>query len=445
MDTSMTTAPGPAPPPAPGAARRLSRQGDFNRLWLGQAVSAFGSQVTTLALPLTAVLYLHATAYQMGLLAAAREVAFLGPMLAFGVMVDRMRRRPLMIGTDLGLALVIALVPILAWAGALAMPVLYLVALVAGCLTSVFSLAYVAYLPSIVESEVLLAGNSRLQATDSVSDVAGPGLAGVLIQLLGAPFALLADAASFLFSATMLASIRKREPVPERESRPEREQAAARGRWLDGVGRDIWSGLSFTFRHPILAPLAAADATFNFFAQLMLTLFVLYAAHLSHLSASQIGVVFAAFGVGGVVAATTLGRAVAWLGYGRLLLAGYAVGALAIAGIPFVSGSAGVQTILDALLFCTAGCGIIALNIATMTLRQVATPASAQGRVTAAYGFLIGALIPVSAILAGVLGERLGLRATLLVAAAGVPVSMLWLTFSPVRKLRTLDDLRPSG
>jgi MFS family permease len=142
-----------------------------------------------------------------------------------------------------------------------------------------------------------------------------------------------------------------------------------------------------------------------------------------------------------VVAATTLGRAVARLGYGRLLLAGYAVGALAVAGIPFVSGSAGMQAILYALLFFTAGCGIIALNIATMTLRQVATPASAQGRVTVAYGFLIGALIPVSAILAGVLGERLGLRATLFVAAAGVPVSMLWLIFSPVRKLRTLDDL----
>jgi MFS family permease len=436
VDKSDPTAAGPAPPASPGAARRLSRQADFNRLWLGQAVSAFGSQVTTLALPLTAVLYLHATAFQMGLMTAAREVAFLGPMLIFGVLVDRMRRKPLMIGTDLGLAGVIALVPVLAWTGTLAMPVLYLVALVAGCLASVFGLAYIAYLPSIVDSEVLLAGNSRLQATDSVSDVAGPGLAGVLIQLFSAPGALLADAASFLFSATMVASIRKHEPLPERD--PE----AADERWLGGVGRDIRSGLSFTFGHPVLRSLAVADAIFNFFAQLMLTLFVLYATRHSHLSASQIGVVYAAFGVGGVVAATTLGRTVARLGYGRLLLTGYLVGALAIAGTPFVSGSALVQTVLYALLFCAAGCGVIALNIAMMTLRQVATPTSAQGRVTAAFGFLIGALIPVSAILAGVLGERLGLRATLFVAAAGVPVSVLWLIFSPVRKLRTLEDLR---
>lgn len=191
--------------------------------------------------------------------------------------------------------------------------------------------------------------------------------------------------------------------------------------------------------------LGEADATFNFFAQLMLTLFVLYAARRSHLSASQIGVVFAAFGVGGVVAAITLGRTIAKLGYGRLLLAGCLAGALAIAGIPFAAGPASVRTAIYVLLFFIAGCGIIALNIATMTLCQLATPNSAQGRVTAAYGFLIGALVPVSAIVAGTLGGWLGLRPTLFVAAAGVPLSVLWLVFSPVRRLRTLEDLNPDG
>jgi predicted MFS family arabinose efflux permease len=421
------------------AARPLRRPGDFNRLWLGQAVSAFGSQVTTLALPLTAVLYLHATAFQLGVLSAAREVAFLGPMLLFGVLVDRMRRRPLMIGTDLGRAGLIALVPVLAWASLLAMPALYLVALGVGCLTSVFSLAYHAYLPSIVAPEVLLAGNSRLQATESVSDIAGPGLAGLLVQLLRAPFALLVDAVSFLFSATMIASIRTREPAPAQ--RP----AAAGEHWLRGVAGDIGSGLAFTWGHPILRSLAAADAVFNFFAQLMLTLFVLYAVRSSGLSATEVGVVFAGFGVGGVVAATMLSRAVARLGYGRLLLAGYGVGAASIAGIPFVTGPAPVRTAVFALLFFTAGCGVVALNIVEMTMRQAATPPSAQGRVTAAFGFLIGALIPVSALLAGVAGDRLGLRTTLLIAAAGVPVSAAWLAFSPVRRLRMLDELAPES
>jgi predicted MFS family arabinose efflux permease len=156
-------------------------------------------------------------------------------------------------------------------------------------------------------------------------------------------------------------------------------------------------------------------------------------------------VVFAAFGVGGVVAATALGRLVTRLGYGHLLLAGYVVGALAITGLPFVTGPATVQTVLYVLLFFVAGCGIIALNIVTMTLRQVATPNAMQGRVTAAYGFLIGALIPVSAVVAGVLGDQLGLRTTLFVAAVGVPLSVLWLVFSPVRRLRTADELQPAA
>jgi Transmembrane secretion effector len=184
------------------------RRRDFNRLWVGQSISAFGSQVTMLALPLTAVLYLHATATQIGLLGAARELPVLGLMLFFGVVVDRMRRRPLMIGADLGRAGAIGAVPIFAWLGFLSMSVLYLVALVVGCLAVVFSLAYQAYLPTLVGPDRLLSGNSRLQTTQSLSDVAGPGLAGLLVQLVKAPFALLADVLSFLALAWSVAAIR---------------------------------------------------------------------------------------------------------------------------------------------------------------------------------------------------------------------------------------------
>src|SRR5579859_1356953 len=166
----------------------LRHHSDFNKLWFGQAVSAVGSQVTLLALPLTAVLYLHASAGQVGLLAAAGLAAYSGPSLLFGVMADRMRRRRLMIAADIGRMAVIALIPVLAWTGGLTMPVMYAVALIQGALTVIFEVAYRSYLPGLVGAGALLTGNSRLQATASVAEVGGPGLSGILVQLLGAPF-----------------------------------------------------------------------------------------------------------------------------------------------------------------------------------------------------------------------------------------------------------------
>ncbi len=418
-------------------ARRtsLARHADFNKLWLGQAVSDIGNEITKLALPLTAVLYLNATATQVGLMTSATQLAFLGPMLFFGVLVDRMRKRPLMIGADLGRAAVLALVPILSWTGSLSMPVLYTVALVHGCLTVLFELGYRSYLPSLVSAEDLLAGNSRLQSTESISQVGGPGLGGALVQLLRAPFALLADAGTFMFSVVSLISIRAVEPAPQRPL----DQTGTTG--LAAVVTEIGSGLRFIYRHPVLRSLAGGGATLNFFSQLQLTLFVVYAARDMHMTGGAIGLVFAGFGIGGVLAATTLGRALRWLGYGHLLLASYGLGAIALVGIPFVPGPATLSTALFVCLYVLAGTGIVALNIVSMTLRQVATPSYLQARVNASFKFALSALTPVSAAIAGVLGDALGLRGTLFIMAIGMPLTPLWIVFSPVRKVRTLQQL----
>src|SRR5579875_1121714 len=198
------------------AVQLLWRHRDFNLLWAGQGVSTVGSQVTLLALPLTAVLYLHASTIQVGLLSAAGLLPYSGPSLLFGVLADRMRRRPLMIFADMGRTVVIALIPILAWTKSLNMPVMYAVALIQGGLTVVFDVSYRSYLPGLVGKEALLAGNSRLQGTASVAQVLGPGLSGTLMELLGAPFALLVDAGSFVASRVSLLGIRTPEPAPER-------------------------------------------------------------------------------------------------------------------------------------------------------------------------------------------------------------------------------------
>ena len=413
----------------------LRRHRDFNKLWLGQAVSAVGSQVTLLALPLTAVLYLHASAGQVGLLTAAGLAAYCGPSLFIGVMVDRMRRRPLMIAADIGRTAVIGLIPVLAWTGSLDMQVMYAVALIQGALSVIFDVAYQSYLPSLVGAEALLGGNSRLQSTASVAEVGGPGLSGALVDLIGAPFALLVDAGSFLVSVMSLLSIRAREPGSQRSQPPD----ALVG--VRGVFGEIRVGAGFIYRHPVLRALAGSVGIFNFFSQLQLTLFVIYAVREMHMSAGSIGLVLAFFGVGGMAASATLGRALAWFGYGSILLAGYALAALAIVCIPLVPGPPALSTVLFAVVYFAAGYGLIAMNVAMMTLRQVATPASLQGRVNASFRFAIGALMPVSALLAGLLGERLGLRGTLFICAGGMPISVVWIALSPARKVRTAQQL----
>jgi predicted MFS family arabinose efflux permease len=423
--------------PAGAARRRAHHVSDFNRLWLGQGISQLGSQVTALALPLTAVLYLKATPAQVGLLAAVRQLAFAGLMLFFGVVVDRRRRRTVMIISDLGRAAVTLAVPLLAWTATLTMPCLYAAAFLLGGLAAVFILAYRAYLPTLVGPGALLTANSRLQSTDSVADVAGPGLAGLLIQLMGAPFALIADGASFVVSAISVLAIRA--PEPDVTPRPPSEHGIFRTLYSD-----IGAGLAFAFRHPVLRLIAAASGTFNFFATIMLTIFVLYAARTAHLSPGQIGLVFAAFGAGGVIAATTLSRTMK-AGLGRLLAAGYVTGAAVIAALPFIGGTPVTRTAGLAALFLIAGYAIVSANVVEMTIRQAATPNDLQGRVAAGFYFLTAALTPLAALAAGALGSQIGPHATLLVAAAGVPASLPWIMLPRIRRLHNLDSLTVSA
>ncbi|HEX4060257.1 MAG TPA: MFS transporter [Streptosporangiaceae bacterium] len=416
---------------------------DFNKLWFGQAVSSVGSQVTLLAMPLTAVLYLHADAGQVGVLTAAGLAAYCGPSLLFGVMADRVRRRTLMIAADIGRTVVIALIPVLAWLHSLNMPLMYAVELVQGGLTVIFEVAYRAYLPDLVGTEGLLSGNSRLQGTASVAQVGGPGLSGVLVSLLGAPFALLADAGSFVVSWASLLTIRAREPAPRREHRPGESGGGGAQTGLRGVFAEMRFGLRFIWRHPVLRAVAGSAGSFNFFSQLQLTLYVIYAARVKHMSPGEIGLILVGFGIGGVVSSATAGRVLRWLGYGPSLVAGYGVAAVAIFCIPLVPGPALRATSIFLVVYFVAGYAIVGTNIAMAIMRQVASPPSLQGRVNASFRFAIGALMPVSALLAGLLGETLGLRPTLFVCGAGMPISVIWVALSPTRKVKAVEELAP--
>src|SRR5690349_3562034 len=217
---------------------------DFVKLWLGQTVSQFGSGITGIALPLTAVLLLAATPAQMGILGALDGIAVLVIGLLAGVWVDRVRRRPLMIATDLGRAFILSTIPLAALLGVLHIWQLYIVAAFAGILTVIFTVASPAYLPSLIPQDSLIEGNSKLGISDALAEIGGPAVAGPLVQLLTAPFAILFDAFSFLFSACCLALIRKPEPHP------------ATSELKTSIWSDLIEGLRLVFKNPLLRSLA---------------------------------------------------------------------------------------------------------------------------------------------------------------------------------------------
>jgi MFS family permease len=279
---------------------------DFRLLWLGDTVSQFGSIVTNTAAPLLAALVLAATPLQMGLLNAADTAAFLLVGLPAGAWVDRMHRRPLMLGADLGRALLLASVPVAWWFGVLTLTQLILVGLTVGVLTVFFDVAYQSFLPALISREKLMEGNSRLQASQSVAQVSGPALGGWLTQLAGAANAIGLNALGFLWSSLCLWRIRVTEPPIERG--PERN-----------LRREIAEGLRFVFANRSLVAIVGCTATSNFSTNMISAVSVLVLTRQLGASAGLVGLLLAGGGIGGVLGALFAGRIARWLGQGRAI------------------------------------------------------------------------------------------------------------------------------
>src|SRR5579862_1916996 len=242
----------------------LWRNSDFLKLWAGQSVSQVGSWITMVGLPLTAVMVLNASPLQMGILSGAGAAAVLIFGLFAGAWVDRLRRRPILIAADLGRAVVLSIIPLAAMLHRLTIGDLYLVAVASSILTVLFDVSYQAYLPALIERENILTGNSRLALTESIAGIAGPGVAGTLVQLITAPMALLFDAGSFVCSAVSVWLIRKAEPAPTRTLEPH-------------IAREISEGLGASWRDPLLRGLALRKATSAFFLGFGSSLYFLFA------------------------------------------------------------------------------------------------------------------------------------------------------------------------
>ena len=410
----------------PGADRAgsLRRNADFLNLWAGQTASLFGSQITTLALPLLAALTLGATPAQMSLLTAAGTAPDLLVGLVAGVWVDRLRRRPLLIAADLGRAALLLVIPLAALAGALSIGLLVAIAFGLGLLTTLFGIAYSSYLPALVPRDELAEANGRLDTSSAVAGVAGPGLAGGLVQVVTAPVAVALDAVSFLVSALLLGRIRAVEAPPRAEAR--------RGLW-----REVGEGLRAVAGSPLLRALAGTTMTFNFFDSFLIAIYVLYLTRELGLGAAAVGAVFAIGGAGGVLGAALAGRIARWAGLGRALIGAVLLAAIGELGIALAGGPPLVALALVGVAEATVQGAAFSFGVNSVSLRQAATPDRLLGRVTATMRFMRTGLVPLGALLGGLVAERYGLRPSVLVAGLGTLLAVLWVLFSPIRALRT--------
>ncbi|MHB1417673.1 MAG: MFS transporter, partial [Chloroflexota bacterium] len=284
----------------------LWRHRNFLKLWTGQSVSQLGSQITLLALPLTAALLLNASPLEMGFLSAVEMAPFLLIGLPAGVWVDRWPRRPVLIAGDVGRAVVLVTVPVGYLVGLLTMAQLYVVAFISGILTVFFDVAYMSYLPSLVERDQLIEGNSKMETTRAAAEVAGPGLAGTLVDLLSAPLAIAFDALSFIVSAIFVWNIRTDESAA----------LGARAGKRNGLWVEVGEGLRYVAMHPLLRSIAGCTATSNLFSSAFGPIYILFAVRELGLEPATIGFIFAVGNVGFLVGASLASRVADRLGLG---------------------------------------------------------------------------------------------------------------------------------
>lgn len=406
----------------------LWRHPDFLKLWAGQTVSLAGSLVGRFAMPLVAIVALDASPGQVALLRMADVLPGVAIGLLAGVWVDRLRRRPLMIWADLGRAVLLATIPLAAVLGLLRFEQVVLVVLAAGALTALFEVAYQSYLPTLVSRDELVEGNSKLQASGAVVEVASFGFAGLLVQVLTAPLAILLDALSFVISALFVGAIRAPEPAARRP-------ASAESTWLA-----IREGLRLVLRDPVLRALAAARATSELFLYVWVSMLLVFLTRDLELAPVVFGVLFAVGGICSLVGALVAERVERRLGLGVTLIGSLFVSSAALLTVPLAAGPlllvillVGAQQLADA--------PATVFQIHEASLIQSSVPDEALGRVTASLRVVGWAAMLAGTIVGGVLGETVGPRATMLAGALGTLPAALWLLWSPVRSLRRLPGV----
>lgn len=401
---------------------------NFLRLWAAQVISALGSRVTRTALPIIAVLSIDASPMSMALLA----VLSVGPGVIVGLLmggvVDRSRKRRLLIAADIVRAVAVATLPVAAWLTSITLVHVFAVAAIVGAATALFQITDNAYLPALVGREHVIQGNSALEATEAVAEVTGPGIAGILIQILGAPLAVLLDAASYLWSAIFLTRIDKVEqPIAKDAS--------------TSVARDIADGFRVSWNHPQVRPILLADAAMTFFGGFFFALYMLFCLDTLDLEPATIGLIIGVGGIGAFFGAWRAGAMAARFGWGKALIIAGFIGEAGQLLIPAAAGPYWLVLVLLVLHQLIADGFDTMFRVQSVSLRQTVLPLSMLGRSNAAFQAIEGATLPVGAVCAGLLAELIGVREALWIGMSIGVLSPLLLL--PLRHLRGTPQAPP--
>jgi len=396
----------------------------FWTYWGASTASGLGSAVTGVALPLTAVLLLHASTFEMGLLAAASYVAWLIVGLPAGALVRGLPLRATQVALDLVRAVAIATIPLAWWAGVLALWQLLVVALVISFANVFFSVANSTFLPRVVPKAKLHERNSLMSGTDAVTQLGGPSLGGVLVQTVGAAAAMYVDAASYLVSALFLRTL----PAVTQTREPTAQPAPLR--------RQIREGWDFVTGHAVMNACMWDATVSNFVCGGQMALFAVYLVRHAHAPAGLVGFLLASEGVGSLIGAALSPRVVRAVGSARACLI---AGLVSVGGALLIPiGHATVACVMFALGNVVFAAGAVIVSTATRTFRQIATPPELLSRVMATVRFVSWGAIPVGSLVAGALGSWIGVRQTLFLLGALTALSPLILLLSPVRRMRDL-------
>jgi MFS family permease len=401
---------------------------DFLKLWTGQSISEVGSQVSQFAIPWLAAVDLHASPLAFSLLGVLGFLPFILFALPAGVWVDRLRRRPILIVGDSARAVLLALIPILWAAGLLQIWHLLVLSFVIGIFTVFFDVAYQSYLPALIEREHLIDGNSKLQLTVSIAQVGGPTLSGTLIAAITAPYAILADAVSFVISSVFMISMKHRENLPRQDAAEPRPQ----------MWPQVKEGLAWVVHNPNLRAVAGCTGTSNFCSSLMFAILILYMVRSLHLTSIPASLVFAVGSAGSIAGALLANRLGKRLGVGNGIVVMAVVFSFAGLAYPLAPRSFPLPVLMaGTMLF---GFSAVAYNILQVSYRQAITPERLQGRMNAAMRWIVWGTIPLGTLAGGVIAQATALHTALWVGAILGTPTFLWVLLSPLRTIREMPE-----